>query len=566
MTIRISRAFHSALGAILLAFLVACTGGGSTRVEGDPAGATPDASPVASLEAAEAAFARGDFPAGARLSREAAQRSGDETVAAQATRAAFDNAQYREAALAAQRWLELNPTSENAHRYAGIIALKLHRLDVAEQHFGHLLDTMYISPAAGFLALLPVVVDEGVATDVMELFRRLSAQRPKVAEGHYAYASAALRADNFAAADRAADTAVALAPFWKPARMLQARTRIATGREEEGLQIARDLVTDGESDIGTHLEYAMLLSATGRDEEARAMLTPYATGKTVVPGALRTLGAMELDAGNLDAATAQFETLLSTGAQSYEALYFLGVIAERRKDTERALRYYSRVAGGNYSLAAQQRVARIKTEQSGTEAGLAHLDELAMAQPETAPDLYAAKAALLEWRGENRRAGQLLDEGVARYPDALELRLNRAFHLDRSGKDEAAIRELRAILAERPGDAHVQNALGYTLADHDRNLAEARQLVTAALAQSPDNAATLDSMGWVLFREGNYPAALEHLQHARRNGSDPEIDLHIGEVQWAMGDTAAARKTWTEALARAPDNEKLRKRLERAGP
>jgi tetratricopeptide (TPR) repeat protein len=411
-----------------------------------------------------------------------------------------------------------------------------------------------------------VVADEGVATDVMELFRRLSAQRPKVAEGHYAYASAALRADNFAAADKAADTAVALAPFWKPARMLQARTRIATGREEEGLQIARDLVVDGESDIGIHLEYAMLLSATGRDEEARAMLTPYATGKTVVPGALRTLGAMELDAGNLEAATAQFETLLATGAQSYEALYFLGVIAERRKDTERALRYYSRVAGGNYSLAAQQRVARIKTEQSGTDAGLAHLDELASAQPETAPDLYAAKAALLEWRGENRRAGQLLDEGVARYPDALELRLNRAFHLDRSGKDEAAIRELRAILAERPGDAHVQNALGYTLADRNRNLAEARQLVTAALAQSPDNAAMLDSMGWVLFREGNYPAALEHLQHARRNGSDPEIDLHIGEVQWAMGDTAAARKTWTEALGQAPDNEKLRKRLERAGP
>jgi tetratricopeptide (TPR) repeat protein len=566
MPIRISRAFHSAMGAILLAGLVACSGASPPRADGDSTAAAAAGSPESSLEAAEAAFARGDFPAGARLAREAAQRSGDEMVAEQATRAAFDNAQYREAALAAARWLELNPTSENAHRYAGITALKLHRLDEAEQHFGHLLDTMYISPAAGFLALLPVVADEGVATDVMELFRRLSVQRPKVAEGHYAFATAALRADNFAAADQAANTAVALAPYWKPAKMLQARTRIATGQEEEGLQIARDLVTDSDSDIGTHLEYAMLLSATGRDEEARAMLTPYASGKTVVPGALRTLGAMELDAGNLEAATAQFETLLSTGAQSYEALYFLGVIAERRKDTERALRYYSRVAGGDYSLAAQQRVARIRTEQSGTEAGLAHLEELARTQPQSAPDLYAARAALLEWRGDDRRAGQLLDEGVTRYPDALELRLNRAFHLDRSGKDEAAIRELRAILAERPGDAHVQNALGYTLADHDRNLAEARQLVAAALAQSPDNAATLDSMGWVLFREGNYPAALEHLQHARRNGADPEIDLHIGEVQWAMGDTTAARKTWTDALAKAPDNEKLRQRLERAGP
>ena len=73
-------------------------------------------------------------------------------MAEQATRAAFDQSQLQEAALSARRWLEINPTSENAHRYAGITALKLHRLDEAENQFGYLLDTIYISPAAGFLA------------------------------------------------------------------------------------------------------------------------------------------------------------------------------------------------------------------------------------------------------------------------------------------------------------------------------------------------------------------------------------------------------------------------------
>jgi Tfp pilus assembly protein PilF len=400
----------------------------------------------------------------------------------------------------------------------------------------------------------------------MELFRRLSARHPEVAEGYYAYGSAALRADNFAVAEAAAVTAVAKAPYWKPAKLLQARTLVANGKDDAGLALARDLVTEPNSDIGAHLEYALLLSATGRDEEARAMLTPYTTGKTVVPAAVRTLGAMELDAGNLDAAAAQFENLLATGAQSYEALYFLGVIAERRKDNERALRYYTRVAGGDYNLAAQQRVARIKAEQSGTEAGLAHLDEIARAQPQQAPDLYSARAALLEMRGDTRRAAQVFDEGVARYPDALELRLNRAFFLERTGKDEASVRELRTLLAERPGDAHVQNALGYTLTDLNKNLPEARQLLTAALAQSPDSAAVLDSVGWLLYREGKYPEALEHLRRASETGADPEIDLHIGEVQWTMGDQAGARKTWAAALEEAPDNEKLRKRIERAGP
>ena len=562
MPIRIIRAVRSALGAIALGLLVACA-------TTDPAGsgAEGDAlSPEARLAEAEAAFGRGEYPAGARMYREAAQRSDDETIAEQATRAAFDHTQLQEAALAAGRWLEINPTSENAHRYAGITALKLHRLDDAEAQFGYLLDTIYISPAAGFLALLPVFGDEGVSTDVAELFRRLSARHPNVAEGYYAYGSAALRADSFAAADKAAATAVAKAPYWKPAKMLLARTRIANGHDEEGLAIARDLVTEPDSDIGTHLEYALLLSATGRDQEARAMITPYTTGKTVVPGAIRTLGAMELDADNLDAATAQFENLLATGTQSYEALYFLGVIAERRKDADRALRYYARVAGGDYNLAAQQRMARIKAEQSGTDAGIAHLDEVARTQPQLASDIYSAKAGLLEYRGDTRRAAQVFDEGLSRYPDALELRLNRAFLLERTGKEEAAIRDLRALLAERPGDAHVQNALGYTLVDHDRNLPEARGLITAALAQSPDNAATLDSMGWLLYKEGRYTEALDYLKRANEAGADSEIDLHMGEVQWAMGDQKGARATWQAALLKAPEDKRLRERLERAGP
>ena len=562
MPIRISRALSSAFGAVAIGLIAACAG---TPPAGEGQSGTP-ATAGATQSAAEAAFDRGDYPAGARIYRELAQGSDDEAVAEQATRAAFDHTQLREAGLAAARWLELNPTSENAHRYAGIVALKLHRLDQAEQQFAYLLETIYISPAAGFLALLPVISDEGTSTDVMELFRRLSARHPDVAEGYYAYGSAALRADNFAVAEQAATTAATKAPYWKPAKLLQARTMIASGKDDAGLALVRDLVTETDSEIGTHLEYALLLSATGHDEEARAMLTPYTTGKTVVPAAVRTLGAMELDAGNLDAATTQFENLLATGAQSYEALYFLGVIAERRKDNERALRYYTRVAGGDYNLAAQQRVARIKAEQSGTEAGLAHLEEIARAQPQVAPDLYAARAALLEMRGESRRAAQLFDEGVARYPDALELRLNRAFFLERTGKDEASVRELRALLAERPGDAHVQNALGYTLTDLNKSLPEARQLLTAALAQSPDSAAVLDSMGWLLYREGKYPEALEHLRRAAEAGADPEIDLHIGEVQWAMGDQAGARKTWAAALEEAPDNEKLRKRIERAAP
>ena len=71
-----------------------------------------------------------------------------------------------------------------------------------------------------------------------------------------------------------------------------------------------------------------------------------------------------------------------------------------------------------------------------------------------------------------------------------------------------AIAALEALHRERPLDAGITNALGYTLADHKRELPRAEQLIREALAAQPDNPALLDSLGWVLYRRGQFAAAL----------------------------------------------------------
>jgi tetratricopeptide (TPR) repeat protein len=548
--------------AAILAALAACAG----LPSGDGVAEQGPRPPEALLADGDAALERNELPEAARAYRMAAEASDDEAVAEQATRAAFDHFQMREASLAAERWLVLNPTSEEARRYAGVTALALHRLDVAEQHFAELLGSAYLSPAAGFLALLPVVSDHGTAPDVTELFRRLVARHATVAEGHYALGSAALSSENFSVALDAARRATEIAPYWIPAGMLLARALATSGDEEAGLATARDLVMAPDASVATHLEYALLLGATGRDAEARAMLTPYATGDKIVPGAVRSLGMLDLQQGDLDAATARFEALLAAGSQSYDALYFLGNIADRRGDHERAVRYYSRVVSGEFALRAQGRVARLKAEQAGLDAGLAHLQDFARGHPQRGPDLVATRAGLASSFGETERAIAILDAGLQQYPDSLDLRMTRVFAYERAGKYDAAVRELRQLLVERPGDATVQNALGYTLADRNRSLDEAATLITAALEQMPDSPAVLDSKGWVLFRQGRATEALPYLQRASELGDDVEIVLHLGEVQWTLGAKAEARATWQAGLERHPDDARLKERLERARP
>jgi tetratricopeptide (TPR) repeat protein len=531
-----------------------------------PSEEAPPRDPQSLLAEGDSALQRGELPAAARAYRLAAEASPDERVAEQAATMAFSHFQWSEALRAAERWLEINPTSEQARHYSAGSALALHRLDAAESRAAELLATGFISPAAGFLALLPEFSATATTADVTELFRRLAGRYPGLAEGQLALGSAALRSENFALAVDSAARARSVAPYWMPPKMLEARARIAAGDEETGLAIARDSVMAPEADISTHLEYAALLSATERYQEARAMLTPYVTGETVVPGALYTLGMLELQQDRLEVAEALFEQLLSTGAQSYDALYFLGVIAERRGDEAAALRYFSRVEDGGRALPARQRVAGILAGQDGVEAGLEQLQDLASTQPELAPEIVAAQAGLLSSLGEDERALATLDAGVARFPDSLDLRLARVFLLERSRRIDDAIRELRELLGRRPGDAIVQNALGYTLADHGRSLGEARELIASALEQMPDSAAVLDSMGWVLFRQGLLQDSLRYLERASALGSDPELELHLGEVQWALGRKDEARRTWAEALERHPANERLEKRLEQAGP
>jgi tetratricopeptide (TPR) repeat protein len=109
------------------------------------------------------------------------------------------------------------------------------------------------------------------------------------------------------------------------------------------------------------------------------------------------------------------------------------------------------------------------------------------------------------------------------------------------------------------------NALGYTLADKTDRLTEALGLIKQALELRPDDPFILDSMGWVQYRLGNLTQAVEYLEKAMTARPDPEIAAHLGEVLWKMGKHADARATWDRGLDLAPDNDVLRRTIDRFG-
>lgn len=549
---------------IAAALLAACTATPVERVANPAATAQPP-SVEFNLEQltaqAESALKEGRFREAAVLFDDAAQRSDDEALAEKATRVAYEHEQFNSALVAASRWLTINSTNQDARRMAGLAALKLYRVDEATAHFAALLGSAYITPAIGFVELLPEMDEAASAPAATALLQRLIGQYPDVAEAHYALAHFALQSNHYGLAEQAAMRARELSPYWAPASFLLAQIQVNKGEVDTGLATARAAVTQ-DSDASARTSYATLLMAAGR-EEGIQLLQELATGDEDA-GATRALALSDFQRGNYEAAFKRFNQLLMQGRNVYESMFYIGAIAERSNAGDQAVQLYEKVVEGPFALPAQVRIAELMLRKGDLDGALNSLQEFAAANPAYNLEIVNARAELLNEAGDLGGALALLDDALSEYPDSASLRMNRAFQLVRLKKSKEAIAAMRGLAADRPEDPLVLNALGYTLVDISRNYAEGYELLQRAHAYMPDSGAVLDSVGWALFKLGRSEEALQYLQRAAGRIVDPDLDLHLGEVLWSLKRRDEARKAWQQGLQHHPDNEQLQQRLKRS--
>jgi tetratricopeptide (TPR) repeat protein len=137
-------------------------------------------------------------------------------------------------------------------------------------------------------------------------------------------------------------------------------------------------------------------------------------------------------------------------------------------------------------------------------------------------------------------------------------------YVDLDQVDKAAT-HLKALLKQDPDNPTYNNDLGYIWIDHDLNLDEGEKLIRKAIdedrkqrkkrpnlepAEDKDNAAYLDSLGWVLFKKKNYKEAKKYLLEATqsKDGQHIEIMDHLADAHLALGEKAEAVAVWKKAL------------------
>ena len=106
---------------------------------------------------------------------------------------------------------------------------------------------------------------------------------------------------------------------------------------------------------------------------------------------------------------------------------------------------------------------------------------------------------------------------------------------------------------------NAMNYLGYMWADINRNLDQAAKYITRANELDSDNAAYVDSLGWLYYRQGKHAEALAELRRAAeltKEEPDSTIHEHIGDALHALGQADEAQAEWETALGLLLEQEK----------
>jgi tetratricopeptide (TPR) repeat protein len=576
----------TALGAMLLACAVAgCAGhaavSGADDHEGEDAdatsffespeqGVTPALPPQDLTETvlyefllAEIATQRGNVGLAAQAYVDLAKRTRDPRIARRATEVAMYARMANAAVEAAQVWQETEPQSTRARQALAGLLLNAGRYDEALPHFEKLLADGSAKPPETFAQLgrsLPNAQDKKAA---LKLVRELAQRYPRLPQAHFAVAQTAASAGDEELAFAEVRQAEELRPEWESAVLFEAQLlqrkspEAAAGRLQSFLKRYPD-------SREVRLNYARLLVGQKKIAEARGEFQKLLAAFPDNSDVTFAVALLSMQLNDYDAAESHLKRLLRGNYRDKNGVrLYLGQIAEERKNLPEALRWYDEIADGEHYLTAQIRYAQILSKQGKVDAARARLHQTEPQNSQQRVQLILAEAQLLRDANQPKAAFEMVQQALERLPNQPDLLYDHAMLAEKLDRMDILEASLRKLIELRPDYAHAYNALGYSLADRNERLPEARELIEKALKLSPDDSFIIDSMGWVLYRQGKAKDALDWLQRAFAARPDADIAAHLGEVLWALGRRDEAERLLHDAAQKDPGNEALETTLKR---
>jgi tetratricopeptide (TPR) repeat protein len=471
----------------------------------------------------------------------------------------------QDAALELSRlWLELEPDSSRALQTLAVMLIAHGQIEQAAPYLQAMLSGG--NPQDGFMQLPALFAKTRDAEAVLKVVKSLVEKYPGLPEASYALAYAAFQAGHADEALHALKQADSLRPGWEPAALLRAQL-LAKSSRVEALDFLKGFLAAHPEAQEVRLAYARLLVGANQLDEAHKQFALLAAELPNSAEISLATGLLSLQMGNLQDAEKFLNRTLELGDEEGGLVrYYLGQVAEERKEYDLASSRYLSITEGEYLVASRTRLATMLGRQGKIDEARAVLKGVKPANAVQEVQLIQAEADLLREAKDHAAVFALLDAAVKAMPDHVDLLYDRAMAAEKLNKLDVVEADLRKVIKLKPDYAHAYNALGYTLIEKTDRLNEAAKLLDKAISLAPEDPFILDSMGWLYYRKGNLDKAREFLERAWRIRQDPEIAAHLGEVLWMKGSREEASRLWQTTLQSHPKNEALIEILKKFKP
>jgi tetratricopeptide (TPR) repeat protein len=486
----------------------------------------------------------------------ATQQSSDPELASRSTQFAFEYGYDSFALNSVQRWLALEPDNPTAHEYAGRLYLRRNDIDQALYHWRQSIGPGDDHSDAQYLALGANLAEEDNAAGATRVLIALSIEAPGSAGLRLALAQSALRSGAYDLALHSARKAAQSDAEWLPPQFVIAQALLSSGAEAEAMQHMQEIVERSPS-LLVELEYVRMLSAAGRLANANQELQRVAKKYGGQPEIARMHGLLSLIGGDLDSAERVFSQLLASSSHVYESYFYLGRIASLRQNYREAIKFFSRISGGDRLVPAQLGISQAYFQLGEPQTGLAHLEAFVENYPHHTFDIVMTRTSLLHAMERDAEALEIYADALLYKPDSVDLLIAKATLLDQMNRVDEALEVMEYAVAVAPMNANALNTLGYTLTNKTNRHTEAYRHIRIALELDPYSPAVIDSMGWVLYRQGRLEESRSYLEQAYSMLDDPELVAHLGEVWWVTGEQDRARELWDLSLKSNPDSKPL---------
>ena len=520
---------------------------------------------LTAVMAGEFALQAGQLPDASRWYLQAARASDDAGLAERATRIALLANDDAQATQALKLWRQRAPQSLAMRAAEAALALRKSDARAARRELGALLQD---KDEMGWRYALTVLGSGGrdpkLSARLLGEFVDAGAI-PGNLQAWLAFGGLAQSLDEPALAERIAGEAVKRFPAEPRVALLRASQLRKAGHTEEARKVLGAL-----SDSALLLPMLRLPIAAEYDALGDQVMASATLARGPQDNQTYGLRASLLAKAEDNKALGSLYEELRQDASSPdpERRLLLGQIAQFLKRPQEALEWYRGVPGGEQRTEARLRIANVLFELGKKDEAFDQVHELqgdASADDDARRAAYLLEAELKQKNDDDAGELDVLARGLSAYPDDNALLYARGLAWERRDRIDRAEADLRKILVTDPENVAALNALGYTLADRTTRYQEALELIDRARAAEPDEAAIIDSYGWVLYRLGRNAEALVELRRAFILQKDPEIAAHIAEVLWVTGKQDEARKFFEEARKLDPKNRSLQRALEKTG-